>query len=217
MTGLAYFHWGALLLSIISAVLFRYRLLPERILLGLVAVGFMAFVLVSIIVLIALVVKGSFNAWFVGSLLSIVGVVFMVVRAAQLPVVNDVSTSADLKFSYAQTLRASHHHSLDGVSSHIVSSNLIMGDRCPELYAKALGVGKALGWEITYESPKQGVFEAYDRTKLLRFVDDIVVRVKSDQACTVDMRSASRLGKSDFGANAKRIQQFMQALEKDQS
>lgn len=47
-------------------------------------------------------------------------------------------------------------------------------------------------------------------TPLMRFVDDVEFR-KADEA--VHIRSASRVGKSDLGANAKRVNQFRAALQ----
>jgi uncharacterized protein (DUF1499 family) len=50
-------------------------------------------------------------------------------------------------------------------------------------------------------------------TKLVRFRDDVTIRVEEDgDDVVVNMRSASRLGKGDFGANARRIRTFQAAL-----
>jgi len=51
-----------------------------------------------------------------------------------------------------------------------------------------------------------GQLEAVDRTLVLGFYDDVVVRVRSIRGgSAVDIRSASRFGKSDFGVNAERV------------
>jgi uncharacterized protein (DUF1499 family) len=53
---------------------------------------------------------------------------------------------------------------------------------------------------------REGHIEAVARTPIMAFRDDIVVRLRADGDGTrVDMRSASRYGKHDFGANAARI------------
>ncbi len=44
-------------------------------------------------------------------------------------------------------------------------------------------------------------------TSLFRYVDDFEVRVSSEDRL-IHIRSASRVGRSDFGANRKRIEQF---------
>jgi uncharacterized protein (DUF1499 family) len=46
-------------------------------------------------------------------------------------------------------------------------------------------------------------------------VDDVTIRVRpaSGQRLSVDMRSSSRVGKADFGTNARRIGGFLAALD----
>lgn len=68
-------------------------------------------------------------------------------------------------------------------------------------------------WEIVTEDPKGRVLEAIARTRLMRFKDDVVVEVRPDgSGSAVHMRSKSRLGKSDLGANAARIRRFFAVL-----
>ena len=82
-----------------------------------------------------------------------------------------------------------------------------------EAYAQALGAARALGWEITQESPAIGVFEARATTPIFRFVDDVAVRVRPGaEGAVVDVRSKSRDGRGDLGANATRIRAFTTAL-----
>ena len=59
-----------------------------------------------------------------------------------------------------------------------------------------------------------GRIEAVDRTLLMGFPDDITIRIRPLQAQTrIDLRSASRYGRHDFGANAARIRKFARALQ----
>jgi len=54
-----------------------------------------------------------------------------------------------------------------------------------------------------------GRLEAYDVTSIFGFVDDVVVRVRpAEGGSVVDVRSRSRDGKGDVGANAARIRAF---------
>ncbi len=64
------------------------------------------------------------------------------------------------------------------------------------------------------QEARDGRIEAVARTPLMRFPDDITIRIRAlpDQA-RVDIRSASRYGRHDFGANARRIRQFAAALQ----
>ncbi len=52
-------------------------------------------------------------------------------------------------------------------------------------------------------------------TKLFRFVDDMTVTVEpsGDSASTVNVHSASRVGKSDWGVNAKNIGILLDAAD----
>jgi hypothetical protein len=55
--------------------------------------------------------------------------------------------------------------------------------------------------------------EATDTTLLFGFKDDIVIRVAAaGSGSRVDVRSLSRVGKSDFGVNANRIRKFLRQL-----
>ena len=58
------------------------------------------------------------------------------------------------------------------------------------------------------------LIEAKVTSTVLGFVDDIVVRVTDEGESTyVDMRAHRRFGAYDLGANARRIVEFMNALD----
>jgi len=81
------------------------------------------------------------------------------------------------------------------------------------VFARAVDVARGLGWEIVAAAPAEGRLEATDRTRWFGFRDDVVVRVRPDGAATrVDVRSVSRVGRSDLGTNARRIRGFVDAL-----
>ena len=83
-------------------------------------------------------------------------------------------------------------------------------------YARALAVARGKGWNIVASDAARGQIEAVATTAFLRFKDDIVIRLSPDNGeIRVDMRSKSRKGKSDFGVNAKRIQDFLDTLDAD--
>lgn len=93
------------------------------------------------------------------------------------------------------------------------------GARLPLPSSQALAAAERtaveLGWEITWRDEAAGVFEATDTSRLFRFVDDIVVRVRPEEGgARVDVRSTSRVGRSDLGANALRIRAFLAALRR---
>lgn len=90
------------------------------------------------------------------------------------------------------------------------------------VWGRAIAVAEDLGWEIVARDRSARVFEAVQVTRIFQFVDDIVVRVRpaypgsTDETgpagSTVDVRSKSRDGKGDIGANAARIRAFRDAL-----
>ena len=67
-----------------------------------------------------------------------------------------------------------------------------------------------MGWEIFATDENKQIIEAIDVTPLFRFKDDIVIRVTStDTGSRIDIRSQSRVGRSDLGKNASRIRSFI--------
>jgi uncharacterized protein (DUF1499 family) len=68
-------------------------------------------------------------------------------------------------------------------------------------------------WEIVAVVPAEGRLEATASTPWFGFKDDVVVRVeRAGTGSRVDVRSKSRVGRSDLGVNARRIRDFLAAL-----
>lgn len=83
----------------------------------------------------------------------------------------------------------------------------------PQAFDRALATARSMGWEIVDASPDQGRIEATATTTWFGFKDDVVVRVRPDpNGSTVDVRSLSRVGRSDLGANANRIRRYLARL-----
>ena len=67
-----------------------------------------------------------------------------------------------------------------------------------------------MGWEIVASDPKSLRIEATDTTPWFGFKDDVVVRLaNSPSGSKIDVRSVSRVGKSDVGTNARRIKAYL--------
>ncbi len=80
------------------------------------------------------------------------------------------------------------------------------------------GVLKSMNMEILDDGPTElgWRIEAASTSLWFGFVDDFIVRLRPDGARTrVDVRSKSRVGVSDLGANAKRVRTFTDRLEKE--
>jgi uncharacterized protein (DUF1499 family) len=85
-----------------------------------------------------------------------------------------------------------------------------------EAFALVRKAAENLGWQVIEAAPPggrmgTGRLEAVDRTMFLRLPDDVTVRIRPRVDGTrIDIRSASRMGRHDFGANAKRIRAFLE-------
>jgi uncharacterized protein (DUF1499 family) len=67
-----------------------------------------------------------------------------------------------------------------------------------------------MGLVIVAADERQGTVEAVATTPWFGFKDDVAVRVSPAGAGSrIDVRSKSRLGRSDLGTNAKRIQELL--------
>lgn len=82
-----------------------------------------------------------------------------------------------------------------------------------QAFARVETAARAMGWRVVASAPGEGRLEASDTTRWFGFTDDIVVRVRpAPNGSRIDVRSASRVGRSDLGVNARRIRAFLAAL-----
>ena len=85
-------------------------------------------------------------------------------------------------------------------------------------FARALALARTRpDWQIDSVNESSHVFEGVATSRIFGFQDDFAVRVRRDEGgsgSVVDMRSKSRDGKGDLGANAERIQHFLEDLAK---
>ncbi|MEW6325271.1 MAG: DUF1499 domain-containing protein [Nitrospirota bacterium] len=80
-------------------------------------------------------------------------------------------------------------------------------------FTAALDVARRIGWEIVAAEPAEGRIEATDTTFWFGFTDDIVVRIRpAAEGSRIDVRSVSRVGRSDVGTNARRIRAYLKTL-----
>jgi uncharacterized protein (DUF1499 family) len=82
-------------------------------------------------------------------------------------------------------------------------------------FARALDAAKGMGWEIVAADAGAGRIEATATTPWFGFRDDVVVRITPAAAGSrVDVRSVSRVGRSDLGTNARRIREYLAMLSR---
>lgn len=79
----------------------------------------------------------------------------------------------------------------------------------------AVAAARANGWEIQTIDPERHYLHAVAITRLWHFKDDVEVWVKTaeDGGSALYLRSASRVGMADFGANTARIVRLRQQIE----
>ena len=82
------------------------------------------------------------------------------------------------------------------------------------MFAAVTDVAQEMGWEIVDADNAEGRVEATDTTKWFGFKDDVVVRMikRYGHSTVLDVRSKSRVGRSDIGVNANRIRDFITRL-----
>ena len=82
-------------------------------------------------------------------------------------------------------------------------------------YQAALDTVNRKGWKIVTAEPEEGRIEATDTTFWFEFKDDIMIRVlpEGEQGSRIDVRSVSRVGLSDLGANVKRVKNLLDDIE----
>lgn len=91
---------------------------------------------------------------------------------------------------------------------------LVLESPPAEVFPLALDTARDMGWEVVDSDRDEGRIEATDTTFWFGFKDDVVVRVteRPEGGTRVDVRSVSRVGRSDVGTNAARIEEFLDRL-----
>jgi uncharacterized protein (DUF1499 family) len=81
---------------------------------------------------------------------------------------------------------------------------------------RAADTARALGWTVYSVDAENGLVEASETTFWFRFTDDVAIRVRpGGSGSRIDLRSVSRVGKGDLGANARRIERFAERFARD--
>ncbi|BFM12039.1 DUF1499 domain-containing protein [Simiduia litorea] len=160
--------------------------------------------------------------------LPVVFVFALVGQGLKVPAIHNISTDLDNppEFRYAYQNRQEGLNSLDAPADEVrQKQRAYYGDTVKSLvldlspdaaFDLALNAARGLNFTITDVDKAAGRIEAIEETLFFGFKDDLVVRVAaSDQGSVIDVRSVSRVGMSDLGANAKRINKLLQAIVED--
>jgi uncharacterized protein (DUF1499 family) len=147
-------------------------------------------------------------------------------RAQQVPPIHDITTDVERppEFQAVLPLRAGAANPAEYGGPEIAAQQqqaypdvvpLVLNVPTAEAFRRALQAAQGMGWEIVAADSSAGRIEATATTAWFGFKDDVVVRVTPEgPGSRVDVRSVSRVGMSDVGANAARIREYLARLRK---
>ncbi len=229
-------------LLILTVLLHRFASLTTPAALNLVIVS-----IAGLFIAIGIAVFSLVRIWFGGQtgaaqafaaiLIALLGLTvpaFYVSKAALLPRLTQVATSPDkpLAFGTLTDLRPSDANPIADPETVAIKAQveaypdigpMVLERSAPEVFNLVQEAVGRLEWTVALsESPGEtgtGRIEATDKSLVMGFTDDVVIQVKGDDAhAVIDVRSVSRYGMHDFGANAARIRalfaEVTTALEK---
>jgi uncharacterized protein (DUF1499 family) len=165
------------------------------------------------------------------ALLTLAYPAFLAVEAMRLPVLADVATdivdppqfslssaATRARAGYNPPSLAPERRQVQRAAYPDVEPVVVDLDQ-DEAFALVLKTAAARGWRVVDQRPAggrsaEGHIDFFDRTLVMGFDEDITVRLRPLSGQTrIDLRAASRYGRHDFGANAKRITRFAEELQ----
>lgn len=173
------------------------------------------------------------NHWpnIAGFILGLVVVGFVLqlfLNALQYPLLYDISTDLEDPPAFSTAIREQRGESSNSLAFTAQAVQLhaesypdldtleILNKSRSKSFEIAMSVARDMNWSIVTANSESGRFEAVDTTFWFGFQDDVVVRVRENSkgpGSLIDVRSASRVGVSDTGTNARRIRRFLSEIE----
>lgn len=206
------------------------ELLPE-------AAGFKAFLAGVALSLVALAI--SLMGWrrtrhMPGRTMAVLGIIIsllilapiapQIVKALSVPPIHDITTDTAnpplFDALLVQRAKSPNRSDYEGETLAAIQKaaypdivSLHLAVPADEAFLRAQKLVESRGWAVAAADPATGRIEATDETRMMRFKDDVVIRItQSGEGSIVDMRSVSRFGQSDIGVNARRIRAFLREL-----
>jgi uncharacterized protein (DUF1499 family) len=156
--------------------------------------------------------------------------IIRIVRSTrQYPPINDITTDTKNPPSFvnAQTLPANRSRDMNykpemasvqlAAPAYQNLAPLKLPDSPDDVYKRVeIIAGEFPGWQVTYRDPARRTVEGVATSTLFQFKDDFIIEVQSapdNSGSLVQMRSKSRDGRGDLGANYNRIESFFRALQ----
>lgn len=184
--------------------------------------------LITLVVALIILWRSGFSAAVGGLVLgAAIGLTFILlaVPARNVPRINDITTDTQQPPQFVQAPNLPGNAGRD-MSYPGESFAQQQREGYPYLKGQALAEAPAVAfervsraaaempqWEITRTDPNALALEGFSTSRLFRFQDDFVIEVRpADGGSVVHMRSKSRVGRGDVGANAARIEAFFAKL-----
>lgn len=228
---LGYLALGLLLLLPISVLVVRWGAWQQGLLLYALACLAAALLLLVLLLLPALPrYRAHWRGILARSLLVLPGTLLLlslVATRGDYPPIHDISTDLDDPplFTHADQLRGPDSNPLDIKPDSLERQAQAYPDldtlHTPlppdRAWQRAESLAEQLGWKLVYRDTDSGVLEAVATTAIMGFQDDVVIRIRpTANGSAVDLRSVSRVGVGDLGANAARIRAFMEAFREQE-
>ncbi len=138
-------------------------------------------------------------------------------RARAVPPINDITTDTDNPPRYMTGERTypGGEFARQQRAAYPDLAPVLLAVAPREAFARALAAAEAMGWEVVGRDAAAGTLEAVDTTKWFGFKDDVAIRVTPtpEGGSRIDIRSKSRVGRSDLGTNAQRIRAYAERLK----
>lgn len=137
-------------------------------------------------------------------------------EARAVPPINDITTDTDNPPRYMTTTRKypGAEFARQQLAAYPDIGPVLLAAPPAQAFKRAFAAAEAMGWEVVGSDPAAGTLEAVDTTKFFGFKDDIAVRVTATaDGSRIDIRSKSRVGRSDLGTNARRIRAYAERLK----
>ncbi|HET7707886.1 MAG TPA: DUF1499 domain-containing protein [Thermoanaerobaculia bacterium] len=152
--------------------------------------------------------------------------IYGVISARRVPPIHDITTSLDdpPHFRAALTARGSQSNPApDTIAPDVAQKHragyptlqpLVLPMNPDQALDRAVEVARSLRWRVIAVDRNARTVEATATTAWFGFRDDVVVRIRPvPGGSRIDVRSTSRVGRSDAGVNANRIRRFLRLMQ----
>lgn len=145
--------------------------------------------------------------------------------AQSVPAIHDISTDLGNPPAFVRiaTLRKAGDHPVAHDGQQVAEMQrkgypdlapLVLSAPPDKVFAAARTALESMGLEVVDADAGQGRIEATATSTLFGFKDDVVLRLAPQGSGTlVDVRSKSRVGRNDFGQNARRVRAILDRLK----